>query len=98
MVRADHRVVEVLIQPAPGAHPGFLGFAVERGVGQLDAQRDIVDGHAQEVLEEDDAGLPPGDLSEVAGAQFDEGVDEKVGLVADLGPQRLHPRRARNTG
>ena len=62
------RVVEVLIQPAPGGHAGFLGFAVERGVGQLDTQGDIVDGHAQEVFEEHDAGLAPRDLSEVAGA------------------------------
>ena len=66
-------------------------IAVQRGVGQLDAQRDIVDGHAEEVLEEDDAGLSPRDLREIARSLFDEGVDQQVGLGTDLRSQRLHP-------
>ena len=66
VVRARDRIVEVLIQPAPRRHAGFLGVAVQRGVGELDAQRHIVDGQAEEVLEEHDAGLTPRDLREVA--------------------------------
>jgi hypothetical protein len=78
------RVVEVLKEPAPRRHSGLLGLPVERRVGQLDTHGDIVDGHAKEVFEEDDAGLPPGDLREVAGSLFDEDVDQLVGLSAHL--------------
>lgn len=85
--------MQVLIQRAPGAHPVLLGGAVECGVGELDAQRDVVDRHAEQVLEEHDTGLAPGDLGEVAGSALDEIVDEPVCLGADLGPQRLHPAR-----
>jgi hypothetical protein len=76
--------MEVLIQPAPGRHPGFLSFAVECGVRQLDAQGDVVDRHAEEVLEEDDAGLAPGDLCEIADTILDESVDQPVGLGLNL--------------
>ena len=55
---------EGVVQPTPGGHAGLFGVAVECGVGQLDAQGDIVDGHAQQVLEEHDTGLPPRDLGE----------------------------------
>ena len=85
--------MEVLIEAAPRTHPGFLGFTVERGVRQLDTQRDVVDRQSEEILEEDDARLSPGDLSEVTGPQFNEGVDQLVRLVPNLWPQRLHPRR-----
>ncbi len=88
-----HRVVDVLIQPAPCGHARFLRLSVQRRIGQLDTQRDIVGRHAEEVLEEDDAGLPPCDLGEIARAVGDEGVDESVRLVTDLRCQRLHPRR-----
>ena len=93
-----HRIVEVLIQPTPGGHAGFLGVAVERGVGQLDAQRNIVDGHAEEVLEEHDAGLAPRDLGEIARSLFDESVDQQVGFVADLGSSTPSSERARSRG
>src|SRR6202043_1689152 len=88
-----HRIMEVLIEAAPRTHPGFLGFTVERGVRQLDTQRDVVDRQSEEILEEDDTRLPPGDLSEVTGPQFDQGVDQLVGLVPNLWSERLHPRR-----
>ena len=85
--------MEVLIEAAPRTHPGFLGFAVERGVRQLNTQRDVVDRQSEEILEEDDARLPPGDLSEVTGPQFNKCVDQLVCLVPNLWSQRLHPRR-----
>ena len=84
--------MEVLIEAAPRTHAGFLGFPVQRRVGQLDTQRHIIDRHTEEVFEEDDAGLPPRDLGKIACSFFDEGVDESVSLTTDLRCQRLHSR------
>ena len=71
-----NRIVKVLIQPAPCGHPGFLGIAVQRRIGQLDTQRDVVDRHAEDVFEEDDAGLSPCDLGQIARALIDEAIDQ----------------------
>ena len=83
----------MLIQAAPGRRARFLAITVESRVGQLDTQRNILDRHAEEVLEEDDAGLPPRDLGEIAGSLLDEVVDQSICLVADLGRQCLHSGR-----
>ena len=88
----------MLIQPAPRGHARFLGLPVQRGIGQLDAQGDIVDRHAEEVLEEHDARLSPCDLCEIALPVFDEAVDQQVGLVRGSGAEAPSSEPARSTG